>query len=110
VNAEDPVRFLPGPGTITEWRPPAGPGVRVDAGYQPGNTVTPYYDSLLAKVIVHGRDRAEALRRAADAAAGFRVAGPKSNLAFFTELLDTPEFVSGQYDTGIVSRMRQLAP
>ncbi|MGH3171330.1 MAG: acetyl-CoA carboxylase biotin carboxylase subunit [Trebonia sp.] len=109
VNAEDPVRFLPGPGTITEWQPPAGPGVRVDAGYRAGNKVTPSYDSLLAKVIVHGHDRAEALRRAADAVAGFRIAGPKSNLAFFTELLDTPEFASGQYDTGIVSRMRQRA-
>jgi acetyl-CoA carboxylase biotin carboxylase subunit len=109
VNAEDPVRFLPGPGTITEWAPPAGPGIRVDAGYQAGNTVTPSYDSLLAKVIAHGRDRDEALARAAAAAAGFRIAGPRSNLPFFTELLGTGEFASGQYDTGIVSRMRQRA-
>jgi acetyl-CoA carboxylase, biotin carboxylase subunit len=109
VNAEDPVRFLPGPGTITEWASPAGPGIRVDAGYQAGNTVTPSYDSLLAKVIARGRDREEALGRAAAAAAGFRIAGPRSNLAFFTELLRTAEFESGQYDTGIVSRMRQRA-
>jgi acetyl-CoA carboxylase, biotin carboxylase subunit len=109
VNAEDPVRFLPRPGTITEWRPPAGPGIRVDAGYQAGNTVTPSYDSLLAKVVVHGSDRAEALSRAAAAVADFRIAGPRSNLAFFTELLATPEFLSGHYDTGIVSRMRQPA-
>jgi acetyl-CoA carboxylase biotin carboxylase subunit len=109
VNAEDPVRFLPRPGTITEWRPPAGPGIRVDAGYQAGNTVTPSYDSLLAKVVVHGSDRAEALSRAAAAVADFRIAGPRSNLAFFTELLETPEFLSGHYDTGIVSRMRQPA-
>jgi acetyl-CoA carboxylase biotin carboxylase subunit len=109
VNAEDPVRFLPGPGTITEWAAPTGPGVRVDAGYQAGNTVTASYDSLLAKVITHGQDREEALSRAAAAAAGFRIAGPRSNLAFFPELLETPEFASGQYDTGIVSRMRQRA-
>ena len=107
VNAEDPVRFLPGPGEITQWSPPGGPGVRVDAGYRAGNTVTSFYDSLLAKVIVHGDDRADALGKAAAAAAGFRIAGPRNNLAFFTELLATPEFISGGYDTGIVSRMRQ---
>ena len=57
IYAEDPVRFLPGPGTITEWEEPAGDGVRVDAGYQAGNTVTPFYDPLLAKLCVHGADR-----------------------------------------------------
>jgi acetyl-CoA carboxylase biotin carboxylase subunit len=107
VNAEDPVRFLPGPGKITQWSPPGGTGVRIDAGYRAGNTVTPFYDSLLAKVIVHGGDRADALGRAAAAAAGFRIEGPRNNLGFFTELLATPEFISGRYDTGIVSRMRQ---
>jgi acetyl-CoA carboxylase biotin carboxylase subunit len=60
IYAEDPVRFLPGPGTITEWDEPAGDGVRVDAGYQAGNTVTPFYDPLLAKLCVHGADRAQA--------------------------------------------------
>jgi len=54
IYAEDPVRFLPGPGLITEWEEPSGPGVRVDAGYQAGNTVTPFYDPLLAKLCVHG--------------------------------------------------------
>jgi acetyl-CoA carboxylase biotin carboxylase subunit len=107
INAEDPKRFLPGPGAITEWTEPSGEGVRVDAGYGPGTTVTPNYDSLMAKLIVHGPDRETALRRARDAVAGFRIAGPKSNLAFFTELLDNPEFVSGEYDTGIVGRMRR---
>jgi acetyl-CoA carboxylase biotin carboxylase subunit len=106
VNAEDPVRFLPGPGTITEWREPSGEGVRVDAGYTVGTTVTPHYDSLMAKVVVHGADRAEALDRARAAVAGFRVAGPKSNLAFHAELLDDPRFVSGDYDTGLVAAMR----
>jgi acetyl-CoA carboxylase biotin carboxylase subunit len=106
VNAEDPQRFLPGPGTITTWREPHGPGVRVDAGYAEGDTVTPFYDSLLAKLVVWGPDRDEALRRARSAVAGFAVAGPKCNLPFFAELLDLPEFVSGDYDTGIVGRMR----
>ena len=77
IYAEDPVRFLPGPGTITEWDEPAGDGVRVDAGYQAGNTVTPFYDPLLAKLCVHGADRAQALDRARQAVAAFRIAGPE---------------------------------
>jgi len=106
VNAEDPVRFLPGPGLITAWEEPRGPGIRVDSGYTSGNTVTPHYDSLMAKLVVHGADRAEALDRARAAVAAFRVEGPKCNLPFFAELLVLPEFVSGGYDTGIVARMR----
>ena len=106
VNAEDPKRFLPGPGAITTWVQPSGEGVRVDAGYGPGTTVTPNYDSLMAKLIVHGADRAEAIERARAAVAGFEIVGPKNNLPFFVELLDNAEFVSGQYDTAIVSRMR----
>ncbi|MDQ1725819.1 MAG: acetyl-CoA carboxylase, biotin carboxylase subunit [Frankiaceae bacterium] len=106
VYAEDPVRFLPGPGTITTWREPRGEGIRVDSGYANGNTVTPNYDPLLAKLCAYGADRGEALERARKAVSEFEVVGPKTNLAFFTELLDNPEFVSGQYDTGLVDRMR----
>ena len=106
VYAEDPVRFLPGPGTITEWEEPAGDGVRVDAGYQTGNTVTPFYDPLLAKLCTHGADRAQALDRARQAVAAFRIAGPKTNLAFHADLLTSPEFVSGDYDTSLVSKLR----
>ncbi|WP_434742281.1 acetyl-CoA carboxylase biotin carboxylase subunit [Micromonospora sp. SH-82] len=106
VNAEDPKRFLPGPGVITTWNEPSGVGVRVDSGYVRGNTVTPFYDSLLAKLIVYAETRDEAIERARAAVAGFEVAGPKCNLPFFTELLDNPEFRSGDYDTGIVARMR----
>ncbi len=106
VYAEDPVRFLPAPGTITRWEEPAGDGIRVDAGYQAGNTVTPYYDPLLAKLCVHGADRAQALARARDAVAAFAVEGPKTNLAFHAELLASPGFVSGDYDTSLVSKLR----
>ncbi|MGH8971009.1 MAG: acetyl-CoA carboxylase biotin carboxylase subunit, partial [Actinomycetes bacterium] len=88
VNAEDPIRFLPGPGTITVWEEPTGEGVRVDAGYATGNTVTPHYDSLMAKLVVHGADRRQALSRARQAVAEFKVEGPKCNLPFFAELLD----------------------
>ncbi len=107
VYAEDPRRFLPGPGTITRWEEPAGDGIRVDAGYAAGDVVTPYYDPLMAKLCVWGEDRAATLARARDAVAGFAVEGPKCNLPFFAELLADPEFVSGQYDTGLVTRMRR---
>jgi acetyl-CoA carboxylase biotin carboxylase subunit len=106
INAEDPKRFLPGPGAITTWVEPTGDGVRVDSGYAAGTTVTPFYDSLMAKLIVYGADRDEALARVRTAVAGFEIAGPKCNLPFFAELLDTAEFLSGDYDTGIVGRMR----
>jgi len=106
VNAEDPKRFLPGPGAVTTWVEPSGDGVRVDSGYAAGTTVTPNYDSLMAKLIVFADDRATAIARAREAAATFDIVGPKSNLPFFTELFDNPEFVGGDYDTGIVGRMR----
>jgi acetyl-CoA carboxylase biotin carboxylase subunit len=106
INAEDPKRFLPGPGAVRTWVEPVGPGVRVDAGYAAGTTVTPFYDSLMAKLIITGADRAEAIERARAAVAGFEITGPKCNLPFFAELLDNAEFRSGDYDTGIVGRMR----
>jgi len=106
VYAEDPVRFLPSPGAITQWEQPAGPGIRVDAGYETGNTVTPFYDPLLAKLCVHGGTRDEALGRAREAVAAFRVAGPKTNLPFHADLLANEPFVSGDYDTSVVAGLR----
>ena len=106
IYAEDPVRFLPGPGTITRWDEPSGEGIRVDAGYQAGNTVTAFYDPLLAKLCVHGTDRESALERARTAVAAFAIAGPKTNLAFHAELLTSPQFVSGDYDTSLISTLR----
>jgi acetyl-CoA carboxylase biotin carboxylase subunit len=106
VYAEDPKRFLPSPGTISVWREPAGEGVRVDGGYAEGNTVTPFYDPLLAKLCTYGADRDEALERARKAVAEFAIEGLKTNLPFFTELLDSAEFTSGDYDTAIIERIR----
>jgi acetyl-CoA carboxylase biotin carboxylase subunit len=107
VYAEDPKRFLPSPGHIDEWVEPKGEGVRVDAGYVAGNTVTPFYDPLLAKLCTYGANRDEALERARQAVAEFRITGLKSNLPFFVELLADAAFVSGDYDTGLVDRMRR---
>ncbi|WP_405102006.1 acetyl/propionyl/methylcrotonyl-CoA carboxylase subunit alpha [Micromonospora sp. NBC_01412] len=106
INAEDPKRFLPGPGVIKTWNEPTGEGVRVDSGYVAGNTVTPFYDSLMAKLIVSGSDRAEAVERARAAVAAFEITGPKCNLPFHAELLENKDFLSGDYDTTIVGRMR----
>jgi acetyl-CoA carboxylase biotin carboxylase subunit len=106
VNAEDPKRFLPGPGKVVTWVEPTGDGVRVDSGYGPDTTVTPFYDSLMAKLILVGTDRADAIAKARKAVANFEIAGPKNNLPFFAELLENNEFLSGDYDTGIVGRMR----
>ena len=105
VYAEDPVRFLPGPGTISRYEEPTGEGVRVDSGYADGNVVTPHYDPLLAKLCVWGPDRNTMLARAATAVAGYVLEGPKVNLPFFTRLLAEPGFVSGEYDTGLVAAM-----
>ncbi|GII58901.1 hypothetical protein Pth03_72900 [Planotetraspora thailandica] len=81
--------------------------MRVDSGHVAGNTVTPFYDPLMAKLCVYGATRKDALDRARTAIAAFRVEGPKNNLPFCAELLDDPEFASGDYDTGLVSRMRK---
>ena len=106
VYAEDPVRFLPSPGSIEQWQEPAGPGVRVDAGYAAGNQVTPFYDPLLAKLCVHGPDRGQALARARDAVAAFQITGLRTNLPFHSDLLASEEFTGGDYDTSIVARLR----
>ncbi|MEY9862713.1 acetyl-CoA/propionyl-CoA carboxylase biotin carboxyl carrier protein [Catenulispora sp. GAS73] len=93
INAEDPGRgFLPTPGTVTAWRTPSGPGVRLDAGYTQGMTVPPVFDSLLAKLIVTGRTRAEALRRARRALAEFDVGGMPTVLPFHRAVVEDPAF------------------
>ena len=107
VYAEDPKRFLPSPGDIAVWDEPVGEGIRVDAGYEAGTTVTPYYDPLLAKLCVWGPDRPAAMERARTAVRDFAIEGVKTNLPFFVELLAEPAFVSGEYDTGLIERMRK---
>jgi acetyl-CoA/propionyl-CoA carboxylase biotin carboxyl carrier protein len=95
VNAEDPGRgFLPAPGTITHWQLPSGPGVRVDAGYQHGMTVPQAFDSLLAKLIVTGAGRRQALERARRALAEFEVGGMPTVLPFHRAVVDDPAFTA----------------
>jgi len=93
INAEDPGRnFLPAPGTVTTWNPPSGPGVRVDSGYRAGMTVPQVFDSLIAKLIVTGASRAEALARSARALAEFEVGGMPTVLPFHRAVVADPAF------------------
>jgi acetyl-CoA/propionyl-CoA carboxylase biotin carboxyl carrier protein len=93
INAEDPARnFLPAPGTITEWNPPSGPGVRLDTGYTAGMTVPQAFDSLIGKLIVTGASRDQALQRARRALAEFTVGGMPTVLPFHRAVVDDPAF------------------
>jgi acetyl-CoA/propionyl-CoA carboxylase biotin carboxyl carrier protein len=97
VNAEDPARnFLPAPGTITEWNPPSGPGVRLDAGYAAGQTVPQAFDSLIGKLIVTGASRTQALERARRALAEFTVGGMPTVLPFHRAIVSDPAFAGDQ--------------
>jgi len=109
VNAEDPYHnFQPCPGTITAYHSPGGPGVRVDSHVYAGYTVPPYYDSLLAKVIVHGRDRAEALARMAQALDGFILEGVTTTIPFLARVIRSEGFAKGEVDTRYLERESHL--
>jgi acetyl-CoA carboxylase biotin carboxylase subunit len=107
INAEDPeLNFLPSPGKITFYHQPGGPNVRVDSGVCAGSTVHPYYDSLIAKVIAHGRTRGEAIIVMKRALAEFRIEGIKTTISFHQHVLNDPAFLSGDIDTQfVVKRM-----
>jgi len=109
VNAEDPYRnFQPSPGKITVFHPPGGPGVRVDTHIYTGYTVPPYYDSLLAKVIVHGNDRAEALARMHQALEGFIIEGVTTTIPFLGRVIMHEKFQAGEVDTKFLERESHL--
>jgi acetyl-CoA carboxylase, biotin carboxylase subunit len=104
INAEDPDTFQPSAGKITAWHPPSGTGVRVDTAMYAESEVTPYYDSLIAKVIVHARSRVEALRRMTRALDMFIVEGIKTNIPMHQRILSDPDFVAGNIDTRFLER------
>jgi acetyl-CoA carboxylase biotin carboxylase subunit len=109
INAEDPYRnFQPSPGVITAYHPPGGPGVRLDSHVYAGYTVPPYYDSLLAKVIVHGNDRDEALRRMGQALDSFIIEGVTTTIPFLARVIRHPDFVAGEVDTRFLEREAHL--
>jgi acetyl-CoA/propionyl-CoA carboxylase biotin carboxyl carrier protein len=102
INAEDAGRnFMPAPGTLIRWHPPSGPGVRLDGGYDPGETVPGAFDSLVAKLIVTGRDRPEAMARARRALREFVVEGMPTVIPFHRKVVDDPAFIGAGDSFGV---------
>jgi acetyl-CoA carboxylase biotin carboxylase subunit len=111
VNAEDPTRdFLPTPGRLERFRPPLGPGVRVDSSVTEGTTIPPFYDSLLAKLIVWDVDRPAAIARAVRALSEFEVEGVPTTIAAARDILRSEEFQSGRYSTSFLAEAGSRLP
>ena len=98
INAEDPQTFAPSPGRISFYHPAGGFGVRIDSAIYQGYVIPPYYDSLIGKLIVHGRTRPECLQRLARAIDEFVVDGVKTTLPLFQRLVREPDIIAGDYD------------
>jgi pyruvate carboxylase subunit A len=109
INAENPARsFMPNPKRIQRWVAPAGPGVRVDSGYGPNTEVPPNYDSLVAKLIVHGSDRAEAIARARRALREFVLVGPATTIPYHRAILENADFKAGKLTTRFIEDHPEL--
>jgi len=98
INAENPKTFAPSPGLVTDFHAPGGLGVRLDSALYAGYTIPPYYDSLIGKLIVHGRDRDECIARLNRCLGEMVVAGIDTNIALFQELLVQPDIIAGEYN------------
>ena len=106
INAEDPERFVPSPGTIQHYYMPGGPGVRVDTFAHEGCEVSPFYDSLIAKLMTHGRDRAEAIARMRRCLDVIVIEGIKTTVPLHRRIMSDPEFLAGRLDTGFMERFQ----
>ena len=104
INAEDPEKFTPSPGTITKYSPPGGFGVRVDSVMESGAVVSPHYDSMIAKLITHGRDRQECMARMRRALDEFVIEGIKTTIPLHRRILDDPDFQKGDVSTTFLER------
>lgn len=105
INAEDPDKFIPSPGRITFYLPPGGPGVRVDSAAYAGWLVPPHYDSMIAKLIVHGKTREEAIARMKRALDEFRIEGIKTTIPFHKKIFDHPDFIKGNFNTDFLEKI-----
>ncbi len=105
INAEDPETFVPSPGHLTAFRVPGGPGIRIDTFLHADATVPPHYDSLVAKLVSHGRDRSEAIARMNRALDGFIVEGIKTNIPLHKRILADSDFIAGKFDTHFLDRL-----
>jgi 3-methylcrotonyl-CoA carboxylase alpha subunit len=112
LNAEDPASgFLPSMGPIVAFETPSQDGLRIDSGVAAGSVISPFYDSMIAKLIAHGADRPQAIARLSQGLEGTLVAGPKTNAAFLHALITHPAFRRGEMDTGLIGReLPTLAP
>jgi acetyl-CoA carboxylase biotin carboxylase subunit len=109
IYAEDPKTFFPSPGPLTVFRPPSAPGLRIETGYAESAVVTPFYDPLLAKVIVHADTRDAAMSQLSEALAQFHIAGLKTNIPFLLAALGSAEFRSGDVHTGLTNDLQRQA-
>jgi len=111
INAEDPRTFAPSPGLIRHFWVPGGPGIRVDTFAHEGCEVSPYYDSMVAKLMTFGKDRAEAIARMRRALDTMVVEGIKTSIPLQRQIMDDPDFISGKLDTGFMERfLKRTAP
>ncbi len=111
INAEDPYNdFIPSTGRITHSLLPTGPGVRIDSGVYPGFEITPFYDPLIAKLIVWGETRGQAILRMRRALEEYRIVGVRTNIPFHQMMMDSHRFMGGQYDTRFVEERFSMPP
>jgi pyruvate carboxylase subunit A len=109
INAEDPLNeFTPSPGKLKEYRSPGGVGVRVDDGVYTYYTIPPYYDPMISKLIVWGRERNEAIRRMKRALYEYVIVGIKTNIPFHKAVMENPRFVEGELETHFIDRETTL--
>jgi len=104
IYAEDPVDFLPSTGTIRNYREPAGPGIRIDSGVTAGSEISVFYDPLMAKLIVYGRNRTQAIARMKRALAEYLITGVTTNISFHKKILDHPAFIKGDLSTHFIEQ------
>ncbi|MFH1100572.1 MAG: acetyl-CoA carboxylase biotin carboxylase subunit [Methanobacteriota archaeon] len=109
INAEDPLNnFLPAPGKIIRYAEPSGPGIRIDAGVYQGFTIPPFYDSMIAKLIVWAEDRPRAIERTKRALWEYQIGGVRNNIAFHQVVMDHPQWRAGTYNTSFIPRYNIL--
>ncbi|HBP28655.1 MAG TPA: biotin carboxylase [Advenella kashmirensis] len=105
IYAEDPVRFFPSPGTLQALSFPVGQGIRVETGFAAGNVITPYYDPMIAKLIVHADSRDKAISKLQDALAATVIEGVKHNIPFIQKVIGSAQFKTGDVDTGLTQHI-----